>query len=58
MSIFRTFAKTTAFAAVLGLSGWVAYDLTRPPYDGNSGITYGSAAAPIRGTDVDFNIWY
>lgn len=58
MSKLRTIVKTTAFAAVLGLSGWVAYDLTRPPYDGNAGITYGSAAAPIRGTDVDFNIWY
>ncbi len=58
MSKLKSTAKTTAFAAVLGLSGWVAYDLTRPPYDGHAGITYGSATAPIRGTDVDFNIWY
>lgn len=58
MSKLRSFAITTAFATVLGLSGWAAYDLTRPPYDGNVGITYGSAAAPVRGTDVDFNIWY
>lgn len=58
MSKLKLFAKTTAFAALLGLSGWVAYDLTRPPYDGNAGITYGSAAAPVRGTDVDFDIWY
>lgn len=58
MSKLKSFAKTTAFAALLGLSGWVAYDLTRPPYDGNAGITYGSAAAPVRGTDVDFDIWY
>lgn len=58
MSKIRTFAKTTAFAALLGLSGWVTYDLTRPPYDGTAGITYGSAAAPVRGTDVDFDIWY
>lgn len=58
MSKFKVFTKIAAFAAVLGLSGWTAYDLTRPPYDGNAGITYGSAYAPIRGTDVDFNIWY
>ena len=58
MSKLKSIVKTTALAAVLGLSGWVTYDLTRPPYDGNAGITYGSAAAPIRGTDVDFNIWY
>ncbi|WP_371170667.1 alpha/beta hydrolase family protein [Aliiroseovarius sp. 2305UL8-7] len=58
MSKFGTFAKTTAFAIALGVSGWIAYDLTRPPYDGTAGITYGSASAPIRGTEVDFNIWY
>lgn len=58
MPTLKAFAKTTVFAAALGISGWFAYDLTRPPYDGNAGITYGSAAAPIRGTDVDFNIWY
>jgi len=58
MSNLRAIAKSTAFATVLGLSGWVAYDLTRPPYDGHAGITYGSAYAPIRGTDVDFDIWY
>lgn len=58
MSKFRTLAKTTAFATVLGLSGWAVYELTRAPYDGTAGITYGDAHAPIRGTDVDFNIWY
>lgn len=58
MSLLKTIAKSTAFAAVLGLSGWIAYDVTRPPYDGTAGITYGSAYAPIRGTDVDFHIWY
>jgi len=58
MSKFKTVFKAFAFAGALGLSGWAAYDATRPPYDGNAGITYGSAAAPIRGTDVDFHIWY
>lgn len=58
MSKFKTLAKTAAFATVLGVSGWVAYDLTRPAYDGAAGITYGAAPAPIRGTDIEFNIWY
>ena len=58
MSILRTCAKATAFSVVLGVSGWIAYDLTRPAYDGTAGITYGSAYAPIRGTDLDFTIWY
>ncbi len=58
MSLLKMIAKSTAFATVLGLSGWIGYDLTRPPYDGAVGITYGSAYAPIRGSDVDFNIWY
>ena len=58
MSHLTTFLKATACAAALGLAGWLAYDLTRPPYSGQSGITYGSAFAPQRGTDVDFHIWY
>ncbi|WP_417243418.1 alpha/beta hydrolase family protein [Celeribacter sp.] len=58
MSHLKMIAKSTTFAAVLCLSGWVAYDVMRPPYDGTAGITYGSAYAPIRDTDVDFHIWY
>lgn len=58
MSKLKTFVRTAVFAAALGLSCWVAYDVIRPRYDGNAGIAYGSAPAPIRGTDIDFNIWY
>lgn len=55
---FKAFVKTAAFATVLGVSGWIAYDLTRPAYDGTVGVTYGSAQAPQRGTEIDFNTWY
>ena len=58
MSKFRSIAKVGAFAALLGLSGWAAFELTRPAYEGNAGITYGSAYAPIRRGNVDFTIWY
>ncbi len=58
MSRYRTFAKAMALTTALGVSGWVAYDLTRPAYDGTAGITYGSAPAPLRDTEIDFNIWY
>lgn len=58
MPPFKTFAKTTAATVLIGLSGWGAYDVLRPTYHGSAGITYGSAYAPIRGTDVDFDIWY
>lgn len=58
MSKLKTIAKTAAFAAVLGLAGWGAYEVTRPAYDGHAGMTRGSAYAPIRDRDVDFHIWY
>jgi predicted dienelactone hydrolase len=58
MPILRTIAKTTAAAVVLGLSGWAVFEITRPAYKGGAGISYSSAHAPIRGTDVDFDIWY
>lgn len=58
MSKLKTVAKIAAVTVALGLSGWLAYELMRPPYYGSAGFTHGSAAAPIRGTDVDFHIWY
>ncbi|MFV0332661.1 MAG: alpha/beta hydrolase family protein [Tropicimonas sp.] len=58
MSKLKSFAKITAFACGLGLCGWGAYEMTRPAYDGTSGITYGSAHAPVRNRDVDFHVWY
>jgi predicted dienelactone hydrolase len=42
----------------LGLSGWGTYEVLRPAYEGSAGVTYGSAYAPIRSTDIDFDIWY
>lgn len=58
MPIFRSIAKTTAAAVVLGLSGWAVFEIARPAYEGGAGIAYSSAYAPIRGTNVDFDIWY
>lgn len=58
MSKLKTFSRITAFALGLGLCGWAAYEVTRPAYDGNAGVTYGSAYAPIRGRTVDFHLWY
>lgn len=58
MSKLGSFSKITALVTGLGLCGWGAYELTRPPYEGAAGITYGSAYAPVRDRDVDFHIWY
>ena len=62
MPTFKTIAKTTGKAALcaaaIGLVGWAGYEVFRPAYDGNAGITYGEAFAPIRDTDIDFAIWY
>ncbi|WP_339760062.1 alpha/beta fold hydrolase [uncultured Sulfitobacter sp.] len=58
MSKFRTILKATACAAVLGLAGWGTYEVLRPTYDGNAGITYGKAYAPIREDTISFHIWY
>lgn len=58
MPKLKTTAKAAAFTMSIGLCGWAAYEMTRPPYDGHAGITYGSAYAPIREQNVDFHIWY
>lgn len=58
MSRFRMISRITVLAAGLGLGAWGAYQVTRPAYDGNAGITYGRAYAPVRDRDVDFHIWY
>ncbi len=58
MSNLRRFVKTAGCIAALGLSGWLTYEVTRPPYTGAAGITYGSAPAPVRGGNIDFHIWY
>jgi predicted dienelactone hydrolase len=58
MPLLKTLAKATAAAVLFGLSGWGAYEVLRPAYVGSAGITHGSAYAPVRGTDVEFDIWY
>ncbi len=62
MPNFKSFVKTTAkfvaFVAVLGACGGAAYVLTRPPYDGNIGVSHAKAFAPIRDTNIGFDIWY
>ncbi|MEJ6396643.1 alpha/beta hydrolase family protein [Yoonia sp. 208BN28-4] len=58
MTILTTIAKATAAAATIGAAVWAYGYATAPAYDGNAGIAYGSAYAPIRDTDVDFHIWY
>lgn len=54
----RTIAKASAFAASLGLSAWGVKYVTTPAYDGNVGIDYGTAFAPVRQTELSFHIWY
>lgn len=58
MSRLTTTFKAIACIGVLGLSGWGAYEVLRPAYEGSAGITYGAAYAPARDRDVDFHIWY
>jgi len=58
MSRFMSFLKGFGLLSVLGGAAWGGYELNRPVYEGGAGIAYGSAYAPVRGTDVDFHIWY
>lgn len=58
MSKLKSITRAAAFASCIGLCGWGAYEVTRPPYDGRSGIAYGSAFASVRDQNVDFHIWY
>ncbi len=58
MSKFSKLAKTTLFTTFLATTGWAGYEVTRPAYVGNVGIDYGTAYAPKRSRDIDFNIWY
>jgi predicted dienelactone hydrolase len=58
MSKIKTAIKGAALAALLCFSSWGTYEFFRPIYTGGSGITYGSAFAPIRDEKLDFHIWY
>lgn len=50
--------KLIALLAAVAGSAWAAFELTRPAYDGQSGIAYGTAPAPLRRDGIDFHIWY
>jgi len=54
----RTIISAMALLGTLGVAGWATYEISRPAYEGTAGITYSSAYAPIRRTDLDFDIWY
>ncbi len=58
MSRLKRLIKKTSIVATVGLASWGAYEITRPAYDGTTGITYSEAFAPARQTEVDFHIWY
>ncbi|MGB3280520.1 MAG: dienelactone hydrolase family protein [Pseudorhodobacter sp.] len=49
---------TIALIVLAGASFWGIKYATAPAYDGNVGITYGKAFAPVRQTSLDFHIWY
>lgn len=54
----RTLAKITLSAALIAAALWGLKYATAPVYDGNAGITYGTAFAPVRQSTLDFHIWY
>ena len=58
MARARRVLQAGAAALAIGLTGWGGYELLRPAYEGGAGIAYGAAHAPLRGTDVEFHIWY
>ncbi|MFY0646485.1 alpha/beta hydrolase family protein [Sulfitobacter geojensis] len=58
MFTFRTIAKAAAILAAFGTTAWAGYEITRAPYAGTTGFTYGAAFAPARQSEVDFHIWY
>ncbi|UWR24283.1 alpha/beta fold hydrolase [Sulfitobacter sp. S190] len=58
MPPIATLLKTTAAAVLIGAATLGTYEIMRPPFDGEAGITYGKAFAPARGQNVDFHVWY
>lgn len=58
MSNTRSIVQASVGMLALGLAGWGGHAVTRPAYDGNAGIMYGTAYAPVRDRNIDFNIWY
>lgn len=58
MSKLTKFAKLSSAACVAIAVGWGGYEAFRPAYDGTVGIATGAAYAPVRETNVSFDIWY
>jgi len=58
MPIFTKCLKVSSALFVATVVGWGSYEILRPAYDGPVGIAKGSAYAPVRDTDVSFDIWY
>lgn len=58
MSKLTKYAGLVPGACVAAALGWGAYDVLGPAYDGTVGIAQGKAYAPVRDTDVAFDIWY
>ncbi|MDA7428873.1 prolyl oligopeptidase family serine peptidase [Primorskyibacter aestuariivivens] len=58
MASARRVVQAGIAAMAIGLTGWGGFELFRPAYEGGAGIAYGAAHAPLRGTDVEFHIWY
>jgi predicted dienelactone hydrolase len=53
-----TILKLIALLAAVAGSAWGIFELTRPAYEGQSGIAYGTAPVPLRRDGIDFHIWY
>jgi len=58
MRYLRNIAQILGTTALLAAGAWGVSYAMAPAYDGTTGITYGAAFAPARGTDIDFHIWY
>ena len=54
----KKFAKIASAVLVIAALGWGGYQLLRPAYDGDVGITTAKAFAPARDMNVAFDIWY
>lgn len=58
MSKLKTSLKLSSVLCVAAGLGWGGYEIFRPAYEGTVGIARDRAYAPVRGTDLAFDIWY
>lgn len=58
MSTFRNLAKLSSAACLALAVGYGGYELLRPAYDGTVGFSKGKAYAPVRKSNISFDIWY